>query len=680
MERGISYHQDPRARCRYQGVARRKFNWLRDTFLYAPRLIWGGRRAGSPAEFAGLFNQLREAQRRLEEASGGLETQFLATSSELEGLAKAGGEFVKHVEKLVGLATGKGCDTSVFSSAIQLVKESTQFLVDCQEQTARLLESLRNHNEQIEKLLKIEGELQRTMLPLKFVQVLFKAEAAPLGAGVQQMFSALTEEIGGLHNQVREIFGTKFKQLEQTHQTIARVVAQLEEQSRVLQNVTTTYKAGLDSSLETLRKEMVSNQERDVKLHRLSKDLAREIGQIVVGLQIQDIVNQKLQHVMAALPKVEAAFNEFEQSNSVDFAQPLQFLQQSCRLEAGQLESAQSELAGAEASIQTGVQKVIAHLGEIDSDSLSLKEFKLLTTSFDGIVQVLVEIISEVRELVDAAVSSAADAYELLRPLGSLASDLTTIVRGMSAQIHLIGLNAQVQAALASKDRRGAGLEVLSARTNDISDETNRISERAAEALDTLVAGLADSVKRFEELRASGLQHQTRLREQGGTEELRLHAFRDEALNELRSIGESLDSIGAHAQQTSAAAQFTNFHGVELPAFRQSLMAIADGAEKAMRARGHDSSGVNLVEGFRRDYTMASEHKVFADTVSSGGRLEPPPTGEKAMPEIELFTESSEGENIQRESEAGGKESPSEVTAAEPASSGSDLGGNVELF
>jgi len=645
------------------------------------QLVAGGNGSRRSAGFLALFTQLREAELNLKQDSGRLETQFLATSSELERLAQFGDRFVRHVEKLVGLATGKECDGSVFSNAIRLIEQATQFLVGCQEQTVQMLELLRNYNTQIEQLLGVEAELQRTMSPLKFMQTLFKSEAAPLGSAVQQMFSALTQEMEGLHGQVRDIFGTKFKQLEQTHRTIGQVIGQLDEQARSLRKLTSTHKVQIESTLEILRKEMISNQERDTRLSQLSKKLAHEVEQIVMGLQFQDIISQKLQHVTAALPQIESKFAEFQAAPNTSAAtESLQFLHQSCRLEAGQIEAAEHELARAELAIQGGVEKVLSHLTEMDSECLSLAEFKLLTTSFDGMVHVLIETIEEVRKLVAETVASATEAYEMLRPLGSFASDLTAVVRDMSSRIHLIGLNAQVQAAQAALDRRGAGLEVLSARTSEISEETNRISKQAAGQLDQLAAGLAESVKAFGQLRINGLTQQTILNQQGAAEELQLHAIRDSALETLREIGDSLDEIQKQAARTLATVQFSEFHQVTLPALREPLVAIAAAVDQWLQAHGSGVAHGSLIDGFKRDYTMASEREVFAGVMSANHGSSPPlPAADPARnPEMEMFAglpAAPAGVATPAEPK------PEPAAGPGPANPGDrDLGDNVELF
>ena len=586
-----------------------------------PWLTGFGRGRRETAEFSNLLQQLVTAKTALEDTAEGLEAQFLTTSSELEKLAQYGDRFVGEVETLIGQASGKSRDGAIFDHAIQLIEQTTTFLAGCEKETSEMVQLLRTYQEQIEDLLRVETSLRHAMLPLNIVQTLFRMESAPLGLEVQQLFGALTQEIEILHGRMRDIFGTKFHQLEETRQTIGLVISKLDFQTASLRQVASTRKAQIESSLTILRQEMLNNEDRDVHIHRLSQALSREVGRVVTGLQFQDIVNQKLQHVLAALPQITARLEAFKSGASPAAAnESLQFVRQSCRLEAGQVQLARQELAEAEAAIRTGIEKVLKDLTELDSQSLSLDEFKLLTTSFDGIVKVLVDTIEEVRTLVAATVTNAAEAYELLRPLGGLASDLTAVIRSVSGQMHLIGLNAQVKAVQVSQHCRGQGLEVLSARTSEISQETSRLSEQAAAQLDAMVAGLTESVKAFERLQARGHEQQAHLNEQGRKYEQQLREIRDGSVKTLQIIGASLKEISRQAGVALQSIKFKSFHEVTLPALQAPLLALSSAAEQSLLRRGQGLAGNVLVEGFKRDYTMASERKVFAGVVTSGSQ------------------------------------------------------------
>jgi hypothetical protein len=568
----------------------------------------------SSAEILDLFGHLREAESNLDESFGGLEAQFLTGGSELELLKQSGDRFAHLVEKLVNTAAGKNGAGLGISGCMQLIEEATQFLVGCERQTRLMLETLRDYQSHIGRLLAAQIELQRAMLPLRCVQTLFKVESSPLGGGVQQLFTALTQEMEGLQGQVRDIFSTKFKQLEQTQRTLGKVTVQLEAQACALRQVLETQRVRIESSLEDLKKELATNAQRDAGLQRLGKNLTQEIEQIVMGMQFQDIVNQKLQHVKEALAEIEKNFSE-NYSDSKGAAERFQIVRQSCLVEAGQLEAVQEELSGAELAIRGGIQKILSSLEEGDSQGLSQLEFQKLTTSCNGAVQVLLEIMEEVRALVASTLANAAAAYEMLAPLGGLTSDLTSHVRTMSVQMRLIGLNSQIQAAKANEHSKAGGLDVLSARTNEISAETNRITEQAAAQLDELAAGLAGSVKAFGKLRVDGLAQQSILEDQGRAGEQELRSLRQSALETLAELEEALTGIKEHGQRALDVLQFGAFYRVTVPALHEALTSIADKAEGWLRSRNFEADHVNRIESFKRSYTMASEHKVFDEVI-----------------------------------------------------------------
>jgi len=652
------------------------------------RLTLFGRRLRQSAEFSGLLEQLASAQISLEEAANGLETQFLRTSSELEKLSEYGDRFVAQVGTLISQATGKSNDGAVFDEAMQLIQRTSTFLADCEQETGEMVVLLRKYNRQIDELLGVETSLNHAMLPLNIVRTLFRMESAPLGLDVQQLFGALTQEIEVLHAKMRDIFGTKFKQLEQTRLTIGLVITKLDHQTTSLRQIATTRKEHIQSSLATLKREMDANVDRDLRIHRLSLEMSKEVGQVVMGVQFQDIVSQKLHHVLAALPEITAKCQVFQSNRDPAAAhKALQFVRQSCRLEAGQIQLAQKEMADAEVNIQTGIQKVVGHLTEMDSQCLSLKEFTLLTTSFDGIVQVLVETIEEVRALVNTTVTNATEAFELLRPLGSLASDLTVVIRSVSQQIHLIGLNAQIKAAQVSRNCQAQGLEVLSARTSEISQETSRLSEEAASKLDAMVTGLAESVKAFEKLQMRGQEQQAQLDEQGCKYEQQLHGIRDGALSTLRAIGTSLEDISRQAETALETIQFKSFHEVTLPALRTPLLALSDAAERCLLEHHQKLANDVLVDGLSRNYTMATEREVFAGITAGGFEensrptLTTHPTPESSHA-VELFTEEAVGPEPASPPAATGvpPEANSGCPPTPPLPPPADLGANVELF
>ena len=540
----------------------------------------------------------------LEGVCSALEGRFLETARALEALNQQSEQFVRDSARLVSIAAGQVGGSEVYLGSRQTVEPRLAFLTTYQAEEVQLLNRLRHDCERIAQLLSAKDDLQRTMAPLKFMQTLFKVESAPLGEDVQLMFSALTRDIETMHSQVGDLFGTKFMELRQIQHTIEQVIEKLERQAQTMWGVIAKEKEQIDVSLNNLQKELLANERREARIIRLSTQIEREIQQVVTGLQFQDIINQKLQHTAEALAQIES-------KRDGNDGQTLHFLAQSCQLEAEQLQSVRNDLANAEQTVTQGIRNVMEHLSEADTECLSLAEFDQLTTSADGIVQTLLDVIDGVRKQIGAVVSNSADVRETLNPIRSLASGLTGIVRDLSQRIHLIGLNAQVQAAQVGE---GTGLEVLSARTSEISTETNRVSQTIATGLDNLAENLARSVTEFEQLHTQALEHQRELSVHGGTQEQALHGLRDEALSTLHRIHGLLNEIQAETKQSLDNVDYIDTADEALVTLQSELRTVAENASRRLGA--DERKPANLVYEFQRKYTMASEHQVFASVVA----------------------------------------------------------------
>lgn len=562
-----------------------------------------GRSAGRNLRTA--FATVQPAAADLKRVSAALESGFLATSAGLIQLTREGDRFVEDSERLVNLATGQDGGGAILLRSARLVKEPLEFLNTWQAQTNSLLSELERDRHRIERLLGVEGDLQRTMAPLNFVQTLFKVESAPLGPEAQVTFGSLTQEIAELRSQVGEFFTVKFEELRLLQRTISEVAETLGAQSRSLEALVSTQKVQIEESLRRLESQLTANHARDARIHRLSRQIGREIQQVVIGVQFQDLINQKLQHTAGAVARIG---QKLQTSDEV-----LGFLEQSCRLEAEQLLAVRGDLVKAEQTVKEGICNVLRHVTQANADCLSLREFEQITTSVDGMVQELLKIIATVRQQVAATVAGSTRAMETLRPIGTMTSDLTGLVRSLARRMHLLGLNAQVQAAQIS---HGSGLEVLSARTSEISRETTRLGQTLATDLDELSAGLSATVQAFAQLHTQALGHQAQLEAQGSAEERNLHAFRDEALRKLHAIHDSFARIQDQAGDTLQTVNYVQTADGALAALETPLRSIAEAARLRLAAGSERSQ--NHVADFKRNYTMASERDVYSRVILAG--------------------------------------------------------------
>ena len=581
-------------------------NWLWPTSIWRFAALqaakWGGvaaRLVGKPREISSqqLGAELQALTSDLKAVCDKLETDFQTTSEELEKLAVHGKSFFHASETLVGSATGRAGGSALLSRAMRVVEEPLNFLDDSHPKTQVILKRLRQDSSRIDELINVQVELQQTIGPLKYIQTLFKIESAPLGGEVQAMFGALTKEIETLHDQICELFTTRFLELRAIQRTVNQVISQLQAQTDGLWQSVTREKTKIEKSMQEMQGELIQNQYREASADRLGKQVNQDIQEVVMGLQYQDIIYQKLQHVLASLNRLEDHLDS--EVSIVDFGG-------SFRLEAGQLQAVRVELQAAEMKIKDGISRMLDRIISVSTGCLMLEEYSQLTISTDGMVQILFDTFASLREQVASTVTGSAKAFDQLRSVGGLASDLTMVVRDHSQRIHLIGLNAQLQAAQVG---HRVGLEVLSARTSEISRATNQISEAVARKLGQLVLDLADDVKALETLYAEGLRQQSKLEQEGAITEHALHEMRDTALAMLAQVNTLLEDIRTESQQTLENVRHVETADAALSALESKLLGLAQTADGAgMNADGNSNA---LVEAARRGYTMTSQHQVF---------------------------------------------------------------------
>lgn len=557
------------------------------------------------ARLAASFAEVEKIMGDLEEVSAQLDERFLETANKMLDMDRHGDLFVKQSERLVDVASGRTGGSEIFMNSMQVLEPPLQFLNDSHAQMTALLTQLKTDNERIVSLIAGRDDLQRTMAPLKYIQTSFRVEAAPLGPEVQAMFTSLTQEIEKLHNQVSDLFTTKYEELQHIQRTIGEVICRLEVQTADVWRNIERDKAQIDGTLGKLQFELTDNQKRKSSIAGLSGQISGEIQKVVTGLQFQDIIAQRLQHTNKALAEVRAKFD--------GSAASIEFLEQACRLQSGQIHSVRQDLLNAEKSIKDGVKNLLGQISSADANCVSMKEFESLTTSADGMVQVLLDVMETVRKQISTTTTGCSTACETLRPIGGMASDLTKVVHDLSLRIHLIGLNAQVQ-AVQVKD--GMGLEVLSARTSEISRETNHISSNMAKQLDHIVSGLSESLRELERLETAAGSQKVTLDEQGGGIEQRLHTLRDSALSALVDVFDLLNGIREQGKLILATVDYVATADESLAKLESKLDQVAQLATERLGNRRRTG---NIVSHFAQDYTMDSERKVFENVVAANG-------------------------------------------------------------
>lgn len=587
----------------------------------------------------------------LDRADASLERLFLNLGRHFEPLTERMQDLVKSSESLRELASGREHGQTLFQRAITVLHEPLEFIDRCVSQHTRLLELLKQCEEEMRVMLRFQMQMSDLLGPLSFVEVLFKVESASLELEQRETFGTVAADIHRLRQLVDEAFQKNAGLLGSTHATLAVVRQRLENDFRQHARAIADKRRTIEAALTRLDEQLLRNARQETDAHALTRTLSVQVSAIVAALQYQDIIRQKSAHVVEALA-------DWEAHHVYDRA----FV----RLQLAQLEAVDHDIDTAVDAISSGIEK-IRELGEgIDRRSLSMDDFEGMIASADGMVQMLLDSIRETRGILGGTTSLIVEASEAARPAGNIAASLTTALGELSINMRLVALNAQVRSVQITDV---TGLEVLAVRTAEISNKITGLSREVADRLARLRGVTDEMFGLFDQFSQEGRERERQMEVAQAPVETELHGLRDRALAVFQTITQAVDQVRSAAtglQQT--LGDVPQAHG-GLHRAMDDLAAFA-----ASYCTGGDElsdDAAALVSAHAGKYTMAAERHVHA--AFTGETTDTHATAAQAG--LELFDEP-----VARVHPAGSRDqtpAPSEPVAG--PSKGS-FGANVDLF
>ncbi len=515
-------------------------------------------------------------RQRTEEVAARLEKSFEGLGEDARRLGGLADEMVSNSEELLGLATGRVTGKEVLQEAMTQLRRPVEFLETAEHRSSEVLDLLRRHQKGLADLRRLEISLQRAVAPLRYIQTFFRVESASLPAEVQHVFSSLTQDIEQLHHRVAELFDQQFKSLQDARRTIdglvQRLAAQLQDHQRVARERT----QALEAVLAEMQQALTENRGTDGRLTGTTRSLHQQIGRLTSFLDLGVSVGQRLRRVAEAIVRI--------QSNLGGHGAPSERIPPGGReLEfatvgaiarglASAVAKVTEDLTRGEGDCRNGMRALIRGVEALDDDCLTLRNTRGISVAEDGMVQVVLNTLADIRVLTDSLLAVHTETHEAIRPLGSLASNLTGTMRRLSGNIRMIALNAQIQAANIGA---GTGLEVLSQRTCNIADEAAALNEEAAIELDRLTSDFERMVSGSAELRELTGAEQAWLGGQGSQIEQQLHAYRDTTLRILHDVGDLKVRLREGAQEALSRPGFASEAANALQPVHDLLRAVA---------------------------------------------------------------------------------------------------------
>jgi hypothetical protein len=626
---------------------------LGELWQYSKVSVWKNQR-----DFERTLAALPRHQDELDAFSESIGQGFLALASSLEKMTKFSEQLVPESERLLKLSNGDFEGEAVLESAATLLKPALDFVDECSERVGEIAKRLEFCRSNIRELLTLQGTLASVIAPLNYIETLFKIECASLPESVQALFISVTSEISQLEKKVEAMFAEKFAALTAVERSLNEVLERLQASVTTQARLVREGRAENEAMLEQLREQIAQNDSRRERLTSRTQQLSGKVSAIVTSLQSQDIVSQKIAHVIRDLEE----FDHTQCGSRSLFSRNarLQKANELARVQALQLEAVTSETQSAHREIFRSLDEVLAVINETHAGATALEEYRTVTSSTDTMIGGLQQSIQNAGTMMAQVLGEADSVFKIVESIGQSANALTATIMELSVSMHFIALNAQIQAVQIGA---GTGLEMLSARTAALSAETSSLSDQARQGLERVARVMAEIIDDFNLLRNDGLAQRQSLGETGGRLESKLLALRDQNEDCLRQVSESTAGIQNECEAMRADLPDERAIGDHLAPTRAFLNEVMELTRESLLAQTRKLSEYER-EALKKKYTMESERLAHEGAI----------TGELANIETALKTEAEIKIDLFAE-EKTETAAPAPVAAAPDSAEGS-----IELF
>lgn len=590
----------------------------------------------------------------LRQSDRAMESVFLRLGDQLEPLTGKMEDLIRARDNLVSYSSGQIEGKTIFEEAVNILHEPLQHIELLVTRKDELRDLLRRCEQQTGEMLASQRSMKSLLAPLAYVEVLFKIESANLSEENRDTFTSVAREIGHLRRLVDENFQENTQRLALTHATLREVREHYEKDMQVHAGLVEKVRVRVDSSISQLDRDLVRNTQMDSQTQQLAMELRKRVGDVVTALQMHDIVRQKNDHLEHLLEGMESARMVSPKVLS---------------LARNQLSLVLSEVRRGAVQIDSGLHAVIDQAEQIERRSVEESGFDGMVASADGMVQMILDTMSETRVLLEDTNRLVDRSFTAARPAGEVLQSVSAAVGELSVQMRLIALNAQIRSAQITED---TGLSTLAAHTAKISTEIIHVSSQMAADIDGLRAATSSLFEILESFLEDGSQNVAKLEADGRPLEERLHGLRDQTLEVFNGLGETVGSIRDGTDDIFSAVSELRGAGEGLHKAHALIAAeeasLAESQMSVHRARKVEE---DLLEGGSKRYSMASERQVHNATLNGGSIAAVAPM----VTEVDLFGDPEDFAEV----DAATFETE-DLTPKSNSEPDSPLSDNIELF
>ncbi|WP_124328246.1 hypothetical protein [Desulfonema ishimotonii] len=596
----------------------------------------GGRseeRADGPS-VPDLQEGLPELGKTLTAIMGDAEARFLALGRALQRLYEDADDLARLTRKTT-LAIGGSEDDGLLNTVDRLVRDAQGELGRYRDDIAASLENVTRSSDDLGQLGTICPVVEKTGISLNVIGLNIAVESSR-SADSSEMFSVLTGEIRRLSEKISRVSGNILEESSTTRSSQIEAHKKIADGLAVFTRLNDEAEEVVRESVRAIREIMTLSVSALERSERHSREIARQVGEVVVAIQFHDIVRQKIDHIASAFRDVAGLLTL--NPDSPDAPQPGQIFR-ILKLQSAHLREVVGEIRSAHGKSTRAFDAVMGHVKALAGD-ISVFEagagsrMQARMGALKSGLEQLGELLSRGHEL-EAHIRATSG--QVAGTVAQLSRHIDQ-VRDISLELHLKALNAIVKSARLQE--KGRTLEILAQEVSKLSGESGGFVSDVLAILESLTSVSAEpdrlsdhgaeNITAIEDGIQAILSHYTALQEDSATALTRSQTLQTDIL------------------ETGAELGFLTELGEELAQYVGRIEAMA-GTPDA------DDREEDVPEVFRQvafRYTMDSERQLHEQHVGSG---------EPDVAEAEGRPDRSE---------------PSEISG--PA--GDDLGNNVELF
>lgn len=579
--------------------------------------------AGSLTE-AEMKAVLAQSRSTLQSAFAPIETTFQQVGEELS----------RAVESLQRIT--QSCGDLSQRMAEDALAASTARLEVAAAQVSELANNSQSGQASLSALVSLTGgiearilRLNRTIGEVQILGINAKIEAAHVTARNVD-FGVFTREIGRLAELAGDGLGKLSDELVSLGRLIEKARADQEDFERENLQSLTAIGRRLDTNLQKVKERQQAALLASAGLGAHSERIAGRVAKVVADLQIADITRQRVEHVIHGLDVVNGLFEPDAAigDGDVSDAQRLPIVSTICRLEAAQLENAESNfsretlqivknLTGLAGDAEQVRQQGAAVCGSAGGDGASF--LTELGRDLDQ-ARTLLQKYAEAHAAIEGVTRSvSAGVSEMVKYLAA--------VHSIEADMRVMGLNATLKCGRLGNEGRALSV---------IAQELRGFANRTADDSAIIMQGLEKLIGEAENLTNAGQENGSanisRLIEEMTDSVRSLAAANDELARPMAALERDSHLIGTALEET---IRRVSEHPEYVDGLRQVVAHLQRMAAQVPQ-NGIDDLGQikdRILVMMKGRYTMASEHEIhslFDQLDGNGSAIKVPSTVDSA--------------------------------------------------